>query len=83
MEEKFGAVLCGVALGQIPQSQFSKTLPRARSARISTMFYFKHMTPPRRLWCSPQQHRAIIDRLMPLRFSGGICEPAAVPGVDA
>jgi hypothetical protein len=65
MEEKFGAVLCGVALGQMPQSSVFKNIAgEPAPQRISTMFYFKYMAqPPPTIVYAPERHRAIIDRL--------------------
>jgi len=65
MEEKFGALLCGVALGQMPESTVFKNIAaEPASQRISTMFYFKYMAPPpRTIVYAPERHRAIMDRL--------------------
>ena len=65
MEEKFGAVLCGVALGQMPQSTVFKNIAgEPAPQRISTMFYFKYMAqPPPTIVYAPERHRPIIDRL--------------------
>jgi hypothetical protein len=65
MEEKFGAVLCGVALGQMPQSTVFKNIAgEPAPQRISTMFYFKYLaqTPSPTVY-APHQHRPIMDRL--------------------
>jgi hypothetical protein len=65
MEEKFGAVLCGIALGQMPESTVFKNIAgEPAPQRISTMFYFKYMAPPPpTIVYAPEGHRAIIERL--------------------
>ena len=65
MEEKFGAVLCGVALDQMPKSTVFKNIAgEPAPQRISTMFYFKYMSPPPpTIIYAPERHRAIMDRL--------------------
>ena len=83
MEEKVGAVLCGVALGLIPQSAIFKDIAgEPAQQRISTMFYFKHMAPPRpTVVHAPPQHRAIIDRLYAaFGLTAEFREPAAAAG---
>lgn len=87
MEEKFGAVLCGVALGQMPRSTVFKNIAgEPAPQRISTMFYFKYMAPPPpTIVYAPERHRAIIDRLYaafdltPEFRAGSDGEAAAVP----
>lgn len=88
MEEKFGAVLCGVALGQMPQSTVFKAIASEPVAqRISTMFYFKYMgSPPLTIVYAPERHRAMIEHLYDafgvaaeLRASSD-AEAATVPG---
>ena len=65
MEEKFGAVLCGVALGQMPESTVFKNIAAGpASQRVSTMFYFKYIAPPPpTIVYAPDRHRPIMDRL--------------------
>jgi len=87
MEEKFGAILCGVALGQMPESTVFKNIAGEPAAqRISTMFYFKYMaSPPPALVYAPERHRPIMDRLyaafgLTAEFrAGSDAQPAAAP----
>jgi hypothetical protein len=65
MEESAGAHLCGVALGQIPQSLTFRQIADAPAAqRGSTMFYFTFMESPRptRVY-APLQHRPMLERI--------------------
>jgi hypothetical protein len=88
MEEKFGAVLCGIALGQMPRSTVFKNIAgEPAPQRISTMFYFKYMAPPPlTIVYAPERHRAIIDRLYaafglaPEFRANSDTEATAVPG---
>ena len=65
MEEKFGAVLCGVALGQMPETTVFKNIAGDPTPqRISTMFYFDtSASPPPTTVYAPERHRALMDRL--------------------
>jgi anti-sigma regulatory factor (Ser/Thr protein kinase) len=65
MEESIGAHLCGVALGHAPGSlTFKEIVGEPLSQRVSTMFYFKHMAPPRPTRVhAPPQHRSMLERL--------------------
>lgn len=83
MEESIGAHLCGVALGQVPQSiTFKAIAGESQPQRVSTMFYFKFMTPPRPTRIhAPLQHRPMLERLyatlaVPVEFG----EPAPPTG---
>src|SRR5712692_3180508 len=83
MEESIGAHLCGVALAQIPRSTtFKEIAAEPLPQRVSTMFYFKYMAPPRPTRVhAPPHHRPMLNRVyaalaVPVEFG----EPAAPSG---
>ena len=83
MEEKIGAVLCGVALGQMPRSTTFKAIAsEPMPQRPSTMFYFKYMTAPGPTVAhAPPQHRAMIERLYAtLAVEAAFPDPAPATG---
>jgi anti-sigma regulatory factor (Ser/Thr protein kinase) len=89
MEESIGAHLCGVALGQEPASvTFKEIVGKPLSQRVSTMFYFKFMAPPRPTRVhAPPQHRSMLERLyaalaVPVEF-GAPATPAGRGHVTA
>lgn len=65
MEESIGAHLCGVALGQVPESlTFKEIADEPLPQRVSTMFYFKYMAPPRPTRVhAPPHHRPMLERI--------------------
>lgn len=65
MEESVGAQLCGVALGQVPQTLTFRNIADAPALqRGSTMLYFKYMRKPGATRVhAPAQHRATLERI--------------------
>jgi len=83
MEEKIGACLCGVALGQMPRSTTFKAIESEPQAqRVSTLFYFKFVAAPQPSRVhAPMPHRSMLERLytelaVPVAFGA----PAAPTG---
>jgi hypothetical protein len=83
MEESIGAHLCGVALGQVPESlTFKEIVGEPLPQRVSTMFYFKYMAAPRPTRVhAPPRHRSMLERIyatlaVPVEFGA----PAAPTG---